>query len=223
MISGLICHLHYDAVTQALLSFDPTVFFVALLPPIIFNSGYSMKRRYFFQNFTSILTFAIIGTFISTLLVGMSLYMIGQMQWTIELSLAECLTFGALISATDPVSTLAIFQQLRVDPQLFYLVFGESVLNDAVAIVLFRTFSKFIGYTHTLHSIVVAALDFFLIFFGSTMIGLFMGLLSALLFKYFNFRKHYSHEVFVENKKPNLNMIYYIRWAQYCSFHTFLS
>ena len=44
----------------------------------------------------------------------------------------ELLTFGALISATDPVSTLAVFQAKRVDPQLFYLVFGESVLNDAV-------------------------------------------------------------------------------------------
>lgn len=44
----------------------------------------------------------------------------------------ELLTFGALISATDPVSTLAVFQEKRVDPHLFYLVFGESVLNDAV-------------------------------------------------------------------------------------------
>eukprot|EP00957_Ditylum_brightwellii_P136882 10438634-Ditylum_brightwellii.AAC.1 len=47
-------------------------------------------------------------------------------------SFAELLTFGGLISATDPVSTLAIFQAKRVDPHLFYLVFGESVLNDAV-------------------------------------------------------------------------------------------
>ena len=59
------------------------------------------------------------------------------------------LTFGALISATDPVSTLAVFQELRVDPTLFYIVFGESVLNDAVGIVLFRTFSKFVGFSRS--------------------------------------------------------------------------
>ena len=46
---------------------------------------------------------------------------------------------GALISATDPVATLSVFAAVDVPPLLFNLVFGESVLNDAVAIVLFRT------------------------------------------------------------------------------------
>ena len=45
-------------------------------------------------------------------------------------------TFGSLISAVDPVATLAIFHALHVDPTLNMLVFGESVLNDAVSIVL---------------------------------------------------------------------------------------
>ena len=48
------------------------------------------------------------------------------------------LLFGSLISATDPVTVLAIFHDLHVDFDLYSLVFGESVLNDAVAIVLFR-------------------------------------------------------------------------------------
>ena len=46
---------------------------------------------------------------------------------------------GSLISAVDPVATLAIFQALDVDPVLNMLVFGESILNDAVAIVLTAT------------------------------------------------------------------------------------
>jgi len=46
--------------------------------------------------------------------------------------------YGSAISATDPVATLAIFSALRVNPTLYYLVFGESVVNDAVAIVLFE-------------------------------------------------------------------------------------
>lgn len=50
----------------------------------------------------------------------------------------DCLLFGALISATDPVTVLAIFSDLHVDVNLYALVFGESVLNDAVAIVLTR-------------------------------------------------------------------------------------
>ena len=50
----------------------------------------------------------------------------------------ESFTFGSLISAVDPVATLAIFSAMDVDPILYMLVFGESILNDAVAIVLAR-------------------------------------------------------------------------------------
>ena len=49
-----------------------------------------------------------------------------------SLSFMECLAFGALISATDPVSTLAVFADMHVEPNLFAIVFGEAVLNDAV-------------------------------------------------------------------------------------------
>jgi NhaP-type Na+/H+ or K+/H+ antiporter len=51
---------------------------------------------------------------------------------------------NSLISATDPVSTLVLFAELRVEPHLFYLVFGESVMNDAVGLVLFDTAREFI-------------------------------------------------------------------------------
>ena len=44
-----------------------------------------------------------------------------------------------MISATDPVTILAIFSDLNVDVNLYALVFGESVMNDAVAIVMTRT------------------------------------------------------------------------------------
>lgn len=99
-------------------------------------------------------------------------------------SFPELLTFGALISATDPVSTLAVFQQKRVDPKLFYLVFGESVLNDAVGLVLFNTFAKFVGQENTLYSSSKGAL-FFLIDFCISFVGsLFLGLLSGIVAGY---------------------------------------
>ena len=53
-----------------------------------------------------------------------------------ELKLVESFAFGSLISAVDPVATLAIFSALDVHPLLNMLVFGESILNDAVSIVL---------------------------------------------------------------------------------------
>lgn len=48
----------------------------------------------------------------------------------------DTLYFGALISSTDPLTVLAIFHDLQVDVNLYALIFGESVLNDAVSIVL---------------------------------------------------------------------------------------
>lgn len=51
-------------------------------------------------------------------------------------SLLYSFAFGSLISAVDPVATIAIFNALHIDPVLNMLVFGESILNDAVSIVL---------------------------------------------------------------------------------------
>jgi solute carrier family 9 (sodium/hydrogen exchanger), member 8 len=79
------------------------------------------------------------GTIVSTFIIGYLVYLTGLMGLVpIDTSSPlEALLFGALISAVDPVATLSILgnPELNVDPLLYSLVFGESVLNDAVAIV----------------------------------------------------------------------------------------
>ncbi|EQC31405.1 sodium/hydrogen exchanger 3 [Saprolegnia diclina VS20] len=195
MLGGVLYLMHTSSVTQSLATFDPSIFFVGLLPPIIFNSGYTMKRRFFFDNITAIVTYAVAGTTISSFVVGSIVYTAGYIGISLKLTLAEALSFGALISATDTVSVLAIFQELRVEPTLFYLVFGESSLNDAVAIVLFASFSKFIGNAFTASAIPLAVMDFFFIFVGSTLVGVLFGMLSALLFKHYDFKGCLFHEV----------------------------
>ncbi|XP_005366748.1 sodium/hydrogen exchanger 9 [Microtus ochrogaster] len=124
------------------MTFDPEIFFNVLLPPIIFHAGYSLKKRHFFQNLGSILTYAFLGTAISCVVIGLIMYgfvkaMVhaGQLK-SGDFHFTDCLFFGSLMSATDPVTVLAIFHELHVDPDLYTLLFGESVLNDAVAIVL---------------------------------------------------------------------------------------
>jgi sodium/hydrogen exchanger-like protein 6/7 len=57
---------------------------------------------------------------------------------SLELTLLECLIFGTTLSATDPVTILAIFKQYKVDPKLYTVIFGESLLNDAVSIVMYE-------------------------------------------------------------------------------------
>ncbi|NXU18390.1 SL9A9 protein, partial [Pardalotus punctatus] len=129
------------------MTFDPSIFFNILLPPIIFHAGYSLKKRHFFRNLGSILTYAFLGTAVSCIVIGLIMYgfvkaMVhtGQLkQW--EFHFTDCLFFGSLMSATDPVTVLAIFHELNVDTDLYTLLFGESVLNDAVAIVLTHSIS----------------------------------------------------------------------------------
>lgn len=87
----------------------------------------------------AILTFAILGTTLSAFLIGALMYGFVKLMPTYlssSFTFLDTLYFGALISPTDPLTILAIFHDLNVDVNLYALVFGESVLNDAVAIVL---------------------------------------------------------------------------------------
>ncbi|RVE74080.1 hypothetical protein OJAV_G00037630 [Oryzias javanicus] len=122
-------------------TFDPELFFNILLPPIIFHAGYSLKKRHFFRNLGSIITYAFLGTAISCFVIGNMMYGVVMLmkavgQLTDKFYYTDCLFFGAIISATDPVTVLAIFNELHADGDLYALLFGESVMNDAVAIVL---------------------------------------------------------------------------------------
>ena len=92
-------------------TFDPEIFFNVLLPPIIFHAGYSIKKRYFFRNLGSIFALAFIGTAISTFSVGGFMYGICQVIPHLKhITFIDNLHFGILISATDPVTVLAIFR-----------------------------------------------------------------------------------------------------------------
>jgi NhaP-type Na+/H+ or K+/H+ antiporter len=185
-----------DSVAHNLLSFSSEIFFIALLPPIIFNSGYHLRREMFFRHITATCLFACIGTVLSAVCIAFMLKLVTDLGLTggFEPTLTELLTFGALISATDPVSTLAVFQAKRVDPQLFYLVFGESVLNDAVGLVLFKAFAKFVTKDNKVEKVAVEIFKFILGFtldaVGSPILGLVCGCGAALLFKHVDMRKN---------------------------------
>ena len=104
--------------------------------------------------------------------------------------MVECVAFGSLISSTDPVSTLAVFSSLKVDPTLLYLIFGESALNDAIAITVFKVSSKFIGYEMTSADMLQCVINFWIILIGSCIIGYALGLLTALLYRLVDFKNH---------------------------------
>lgn len=118
------------------------LFIILLLPPIIFEGGYNMKKRsFFFKNFGTIILYAFLGTFIAISLTSILIYLVSMIPWlsNFKLTLWECWAFGSLISATDPVSVLNAFNHLNADNDLYSLVFGESILNDVVSMVMYRT------------------------------------------------------------------------------------
>ena len=189
-----------DVAANQVLSFSSTTFFVALLPPIIFHSYYRLKMELFLEDFTPIVSFACVGTAISTLFIAFFLQILVAAGLSDFIpSFTELLTFASLISATDPVSTLNIFQSKKVDPRLFYLVFGESVLNDAVGLVLFNAFSKFVGNEKGFVKVTVALLafiiDFSIVSVGSLCLGILSGLIVALVFKSVAFRDSWLLEL----------------------------
>ncbi|KAH1243920.1 Sodium/hydrogen exchanger 6 [Glycine max] len=102
----------------------------SISPAFSLASFWSFQKP-FFANFGAIVTFAIFGTFLASIVTGVLVYLGGLMYLMYRLPFVECLMFGALISATDPVTVLSIFQELGTDVNLYALVFGESVLNDA--------------------------------------------------------------------------------------------
>ncbi|KAJ3677600.1 hypothetical protein LUZ60_003324 [Juncus effusus] len=158
-------------------NFHEEFFFLFLLPPIIFQSGFSLSPKPFFSNFGAIITFAILGTFISSIVTGILVFIGGLTFLMYRLPFVECLMFGALISATDPVTVLSIFQELGCDVNLYALVFGESVLNDAMAISLYRTMSS-VSKNNSSGNFFHLIFDFLETFVGSLSSGV------AHLFKY---------------------------------------
>ena len=103
---------------------------------------------------------------------------------SLQFSIIECLIFGSTLSATDPVTILAIFQQYKVDPKLYSVIFGESILNDAVAIVMYETLSQFRGSEIYIGSIFHGVGIFFLSFSSSMALGIAFGLLASLTLKH---------------------------------------
>uniref|UniRef100_UPI00358F485A sodium/hydrogen exchanger 6-like isoform X2 n=1 Tax=Myxine glutinosa TaxID=7769 RepID=UPI00358F485A len=176
------------------ITFDPEVFFNVLLPPIIFNAGYSLKRRHFFRNLGSILTFAFLGTTISCIITGLIVYgftrilvAMGQQRKS-SFFFTDCLFFGSVVSATDPVTVLAIFNELHADVDLYALLFGESVLNDAVAIVLSSSIASYSLHSFDTRAFFGAVGNFVGVFGGSFAIGAATAMATALISKFTRLR-----------------------------------
>jgi sodium/hydrogen exchanger 8 len=115
---------------------------LVFLPIIIFASGWTVRRLDFYSQFPYILMFAMGGVALSTAVIACLIYYSGSMGWHGVTTWRAAFAYSSLISATDPVATLSTYAKLKVDPLLNIIVFGESIINDAVAITLFNVFNS---------------------------------------------------------------------------------
>lgn len=146
----------------------------------------------FFHNAGTIMLIVIPGVVLSTSIIGLLTYWVGKAgaftkgDGTTPLDFSsplEPMLFGSLISATDPVATLAILSTVSIPPVLFVLIFGESLLNDAVSIVLYRVLKWYGAEAFSWHTLPVVVFDFCAISVGSVLVGSGVGLLSAYVHK----------------------------------------
>eukprot|EP01053_Blabericola_migrator_P005781 Blabericola_migrator_1__5780@NODE_292_length_10275_cov_168_705525_g240_i0_p1_GENE_NODE_292_length_10275_cov_168_705525_g240_i0NODE_292_length_10275_cov_168_705525_g240_i0_p1_ORF_typecomplete_len576_score123_29Na_H_Exchanger/PF00999_21/9_2e63Smim3/PF17307_2/0_12PsaL/PF02605_15/1_7PsaL/PF02605_15/3_9e02_NODE_292_length_10275_cov_168_705525_g240_i08262553 len=187
-ISGIIIKFligtETEFVLKNVLAFNEKIFFVFLLPPIIFASGFTLnesKGSLFFQRFGTILWFALFATFISFLVGSTGLWLSGVFAFSTPLRFQEALLLGAILSPTDAVTVLSIFRDLVIDPVTETVVMGESLLNDAVAIVLYRIIMH--PARSEYHGLLHETAGFCWLFFVSMVMGWMMCLLLSLITK----------------------------------------
>ena len=169
-------------------SFNSEMFMCVLLPPIIFQAALSIDKRAFRRHLFPIGLFAVFGTALSAVLAGVIVfYLTAASSLLPSIPLLDSLVFGSLIASVDPVATLSILSSVGVGKtdKIYILVFGESLLNDGVAIVLFQTLVEHLEKNVDDYDNIVAESikKFFLVSFGSVAVGLICSALSAIYFR----------------------------------------
>uniref|UniRef100_A0A914S6K1 Cation/H+ exchanger domain-containing protein n=1 Tax=Parascaris equorum TaxID=6256 RepID=A0A914S6K1_PAREQ len=167
---GYLFHLVYPDEVYL----KPDWFFLYLLPPIALDAGYFMPNKDFFRYFKGIF-------------LGLTLYFL-RGYFKMLPSLIEILIFSTLISAVDPVAVLCVFEEIHVNQLLYICVFGESLLNDAVTIVLYQTLNAMLSAGNLVSAdYATAGASFFVVSLGGILIGIIWALLTGYT------TKHASH------------------------------
>ncbi|XP_020265346.1 sodium/hydrogen exchanger 4-like isoform X1 [Asparagus officinalis] len=188
-IAGAIVLIYSKGTKSHVLRFDEEIFFVYLLPPIIFNAGFQVKKKQLFHNFLTIMLFGVVGVFISFIILSAGSWWLFPKIGFERLEPRDYLVLGTIFSSTDTVCTLQVLSQDK-NPLLYSLVFGEGIMNDATSVVLFNAIRKMdvsnLNGSTALH----VFRDFLYLFSTSTVLGIVSGLLTAYALKTFYFGRH---------------------------------
>ncbi len=167
-------------------NFQSIIFYV-FLPVLVFESAYSIDKKQLKDNLVIILFLAVIAMLFTCLIAAVLLFY-GIAHDTGFPWLAALIT-GAILAATDPVAVVDKLREMKAPKRISVLLEGESLFNDASAIVLFSLFLSMATATdlavpvNTINSVLDVTVRFLLIFFGGALTGLLVGLLFGYLQK----------------------------------------
>ena len=139
---------------QEVVEFNDNLFFYFFLPPLVFASGFNMKRKKFFENISNIMLFGVGGTIVTFAVFSILTLVVQRMvndgtldiktnNWstgeveTLNMSSMEILILCALLCSTDVIAAISMVNY-NEQPKLFSLLFGEGVVNDIVTIIIFN-------------------------------------------------------------------------------------
>lgn len=114
-----------------LVDLSPTLILLIFLPPLLFEAAWNLKWQELKQELVPICLYAVVGVVLAIAGIALGLNQLAGV------SLTTALLIGASLSATDPVSVIALFRELGVPSRLSVLVEGESLFNDGMAVVAF--------------------------------------------------------------------------------------
>jgi NhaP-type Na+/H+ or K+/H+ antiporter len=174
------------------MSFDGNWFLRILVPPIVFEAALGIDKRSFNRHVVPIIMYAVGGTLIATLLTALIVHRGSLLfpHFCSPIPFVEALTFGALISSIDPIAVLSVLSNMGMtDTDTIYVViFGESLLNDGVAIVLFETLIHFLDENLVIdgEAIFAASVHFVVVAFGSLLVGVGSGMMATVYYWLFH-------------------------------------
>ncbi len=155
---------------------SPDLVLYVFLPTLVFESAYNLDARQLRRSLGTVLTLAVPGFLVSTLIIGLIVGLASPVP------LLAALLLGAILSATDPVAVIALFKELGAPKRLTVLVEGESLFNDATAMVVSAVLLTIIrSGVITAHGIADGVLDFFVLFLGGIAVGWLLGLFTGWL------------------------------------------
>ena len=184
ILVGVLAYCIMQFVPHFDFSFDGDMFLRVLVPPIVFEAALSINKKAFKRHIVPIMLFAFAGTLVSTALtaviVSKGSHLFNSLGFVCpQIPFLEALLFGALISSIDPVAVLSVLGNMGMTDTdtIYVLIFGESLLNDGVAIVLFETLVHFLDDSLVIDGAAMSAatVHFIVVALGSLIVGMASG------------------------------------------------